>query len=597
MTEEPELPAAAPAADAEAAPDREPLDPAAPEAPRPGLRLGRFDYRVLVLLTLVGFLLRLLSPIMPDFVTSPTSWPPVRAWGLGHPFQSPNGYIFDEVYFAQDACRDIKGIDYLDPEPPLSKLFIAAGIEISGLWLHYDRGADIKPHTVTTDTSGSTTTTTVGGVCESQGTLPGFGTWGWRFTSLILGSLLIPLIYLLALHLWPDRFFATSAAILMSFDGMSFVQSRIGMIDVVAVFLLLLTYIQFHRHQAATTRRRFITSGLLLSLLIGLSVSAKWVTLSAWGTMLVFLVGGWLLRHVAVTGGGGWQLGGWGPDTLGAIRGSRVFRIGFYTATFLAIPFLVYMLASARYVGIAHAIPTPPQANPCGSGGTYNSQPALNLEPGHLTFHPGEWAHQVVLHDRWAYYYHKCLTASHGYGSQWWTWPLLLRPVAYYYQDNLGFDGLTHAPLRAEVFNLGNPAIWWFAIPCMVYCAAVAYRERRYAPAFIVLAFASAWLPFSGVPRVMFLYHMFGSLSFMMLAVAYSLARLRQNFALRLRLGGVHLPVLTGTHLAFAYLGLVLLIFVYFYPLWTGAYLTGDAWTHRMWLQLPDFLVTKISWI
>jgi dolichyl-phosphate-mannose-protein mannosyltransferase len=248
-------------------------------------------------------------------------------------------------------------------------------------------------------------------------------------------------------------------------------------------------------------------------------------------------------------------------------------------------------------VNISHAIPTPPTTNPCGSGGTYYSHPALDLNLRHPVVNPPEWVNQVYLHDRWAYYYHKCLTASHGYGSQWWTWPLLLRPVAYYYQDNLGFDSLKHEPLRAEVFNLGNPAIWWFAIPCMVYCAVVAYRERRYAPAFIVLAFASAWLPFSGVPRVMFLYHMFGSLSFMMLAVAYALARLRRSFVLGLDFAGLRLPALTGKHLALAYLGLVLLTFAYFYPLWTGAYLTGDSWTHRMWFQVPDFLVTKISWI
>ncbi|HEV1998185.1 MAG TPA: hypothetical protein VGR61_08665, partial [Candidatus Dormibacteraeota bacterium] len=88
-------------------------------------RLQRRDVQVIFAITAFAFFLRLLSPVMPDFATHPLRWPPVRVLGLGHPYQSPNGYIFDEVYFAQDACRDLVGMDYLDPEPPLAKLVIA----------------------------------------------------------------------------------------------------------------------------------------------------------------------------------------------------------------------------------------------------------------------------------------------------------------------------------------------------------------------------------------------------------------------------------------------------------------------------------------
>ncbi|MDP9325567.1 MAG: hypothetical protein M3O87_03415, partial [Candidatus Dormibacteraeota bacterium] len=114
-------------------------------------RLNRLDLKLLVGLVVVAFLLRILSPIFPDFVTNPTSWPPVRAWGLGHPFQAPNGYIFDEVYFAQDACKDLVGKDYYDPEPPLAKLFIAGGMVLGGTWMHYDKGYH---HEVTVDSNG-----------------------------------------------------------------------------------------------------------------------------------------------------------------------------------------------------------------------------------------------------------------------------------------------------------------------------------------------------------------------------------------------------------------------------------------------------------
>jgi dolichyl-phosphate-mannose--protein O-mannosyl transferase len=157
--------------------------------------------------------------------------------------------------------------------------------------------------------------------------------------------------------------------------------------------------------------------------------------------------------------------------------------------------------------------------------------------------------------------------------------------------------------VREEVFNLGNPAIWWAAIPAILYCVYAAIRRREYAPLFIAIAFFAAWLPFSRVTRVMFLYHMFGSLPLMILAVAYASTRLRR-WVLRRRRDGSRLLGLTGRHIALAYLGTVLLTFIFFYPLWSALPITSESWTQRIWLNLPAenrFLHiqpdTRISWI
>ena len=482
---------------------------AADAPPASAARLGVRDYRVILAITAVAFLFRLLSPILPDFATHPGSWPPVRVMGLGHPFQAPNGYIFDEVYFAQDACKDLVGMDYFDPEPPLAKLVIAAGIVVGGTWMHYDRGYH---HQVTT-TGGASHDNT----CEAAGTLPGFGTWGWRLASLVFGTALVPLIYLLALRIRPDRFFATAAALLMTFDGMAFVQARIGMIDAVALALLLLAYVVFHFHLGARSNRGWWVTAILLGLCLGLAVSAKWTTLAAWGTMLVVLVGGWVLRKDA-------RLRSLRPSPARVGPQDAIARPIVYLLILVALPVVVYVVSYFRYNTIPHCstvssvthLETPvicPTAHP--------APLALRLSPvdlgGARVWVPagldlGRYLHQIQVHDQWAYDYHAHLTATHPYGSKWYTWPLLLRPVAYYYQDGLGTDSLTHSPLREEVFNLGNPAIWWASIPALVYCAVVAIRRRTYASIFIVIAFAAAWLPFSRVTRVMFLYHMFGSL-------------------------------------------------------------------------------------
>jgi hypothetical protein len=117
-------------------------------------------------LTVVAGVLRLFSPILPDFFVHPSSGPwltncvsntpidpqgdPGTICGLAYPFNRgypdangvlspPGGQVFDEVYFPVDAYDDVKGIEqchpttslcrynYFDPEPPLAKEIIAAG--------------------------------------------------------------------------------------------------------------------------------------------------------------------------------------------------------------------------------------------------------------------------------------------------------------------------------------------------------------------------------------------------------------------------------------------------------------------------------------
>jgi hypothetical protein len=317
--------------------------------------------------------------------------------------------------------------------------------------------------------------------------------------------------------------------------------------------------------------------------------------------MVTVLVAGWLLTRVRFENGTGWSLGleRWREPSAVGPR-DRLVRAYVYLLFLTVIPGAVYTLSYFRYNTIPHCTTTSATGLEVPTGCQPGAEPQPPLRLARLGpvwvptgLDPGGYIHQLIVHDQWAYDYHAHLTATHTYGSAWYSWPFLLRPVAYYYQDNLGHATGTGATLRAEVFNLGNPAIWWFSIPCLIYCAAVAVRQRNFTAAFIVVALLTAWLPFSRVSRVLFLYHMFGGLSFMMLAVAFTLSRIRP-MRLRLEVGGLRSPEMTGTHLAVAYLGLVAVVFIFFYPLWTALPLTGDGWTQRIWFNLPDL---KINWI
>ncbi|HEX6548267.1 MAG TPA: phospholipid carrier-dependent glycosyltransferase [Candidatus Dormibacteraeota bacterium] len=510
------------------------------------LELERRDLYIAGALLAAAFVLRFFSPLMPDFLAHPQTGglinncvqsTPVDAQGdlgtlcgLSYPFQRgyktttgqlapPEGEIFDEIYFGVFAHDDLKGISYFDPEPPLSKEFIAAG---EWLWGWYKA--------------------TFLGYHGSYADL-GFDTFGWRIAACVFGSFCPPMMFLLGRKLLPaDPFFALAAGVLTCFDGMFFVQSRIGMIDIFPIFLILLTYFVFLVHWRSRGHRDSLLTLFLLGVCAGLAVSAKWISLAALGTIGFFLLARWVRAHVDLTVGT-WEWGkGEGPSIPGGVSFGTYLPAAI--VALLVLPAAIYVASWFPFFlrGQFHGL-------------------------GDL------WKYQVD-----SYVYHATLTAGHPYGSKWYSWPFLYRPVAYYFENqSLGFDQVTHEPLVAWMVNLGNPWIWWSSLPSLVFVAWVTFKERSFAAALITMGFVAQYLPWSRITRVVFLYHMFGGLIFMVLAVAFALNRLSKTGGIVVGLGEGSAFAITGRHLAYAHLVIAVLLFGYFYPLWTALPMSGHA--------------------
>ena len=453
----------------------------------------------------------------------------------GDPLSPPEGEIFDEIYFGVFAHNDLKGINYFDPEPPLAKLIIASGEWSYGWWRH-----------------------NIDGVAGNPADL-GFNPFGWRIMSCVFGTLVVPLIYLLALRLWRNRWFAVTAAVLVTFDGMFFIQSRIGMIDIFAVFFILLAYFTFHVHLDSRGPRDSIVTLLLTGVTVGLAVSAKWISLAAVSVMLFVLFMRVLRRLVTVrlrtSDTSTWV---WGREEAAgpALPGGAwwpAYGVGLLLA-FVAIPIAIYLASWIPF-----------------------------FQRGQFHGFADLWKYQVD-----SYTYHAHLTATHPYGSPWYSWPFLYRPVAYYFENaGLGIDAVSGQALVAGMVNLGNPWIWWTSIPCVLLLPYFVFKHRSYAAALIAMGFITQFLPWSLISRVIFLYHMFAGLPFMILALAFCVAKLaEQRFDLQLgsrSLVGVRLWPLLVVHLAVA-----VLFFIYFYPVWTGLPIGADAYLGgfghgRMW--------------
>src|SRR5262249_29385485 len=113
-------------------------------------------------------------------------------------------------------------------------------------------------------------------------------------------------------------------------------------------------------------------------------------------------------------------------------------------------------------------------------GSHYILTPAQGFLPGPLARCLAGWMHSLprrqfhhladlIEYQRQAYVYHATLIAGHPYGSPWFSWPFLYRPVAYYYEyQGLGTDLFSGHSLVAGIVNLGNPIIWWASIPAVL---------------------------------------------------------------------------------------------------------------------------------
>ena len=111
----------------------------------------------------------------------------------------------------------------------------------------------------------------------------GSNPFAWRLPGVIAGALLAGLLYLLARILFRRRSVALLAGAFGLFDGMMFVQSRIGMNDVYVGLFIVAAYTLFAALWMGMLRGRwaFWIAMPIVGVLLGLGLSAKWVALYA----------------------------------------------------------------------------------------------------------------------------------------------------------------------------------------------------------------------------------------------------------------------------------------------------------------------------
>jgi len=132
----------------------------------------------------------------------------------------PNEKIFDEIYFARAGEEYLtKKAIYESTHPPLTKLLVTLSMTLFG---------GMHAHTL--------------------GDTP----YGWRFLDVLFGAFVVVLLYVFAKRVTGSTVFAAIASLLLVFDGMHFVQSRIATPEGFVVFFSLAAVYAFYRFWIAS---------------------------------------------------------------------------------------------------------------------------------------------------------------------------------------------------------------------------------------------------------------------------------------------------------------------------------------------------------
>lgn len=157
--------------------------------------------------------------------------------------------------------------------------------------------------------------------------------------------------------------------------------------------------------------------------------------------------------------------------------------------------------------------------------------------------------------------FHSGVKETHPYASRWWSWMYLARPVWFYYQ-NMNDKIL-------GIIALGNPLIWWPAIPVFLYSIYCTIKNR-YLPLVIpIISFLFYYLSWMAISRLQFQYYTFLALPFYFMILAFFWQKIWQKYP----------------WLGWLYLILIIATFVFFYPVLTAYPISQDHFNLLIWFR------------
>lgn len=411
----------------------------------------------------------------------------------------------------------------------------------------------------------------------------GYNPFGWRFASAIAGIICIILIIRVARRLTGSTLLGGIAGVLLICDGVSHVMARTALLDVFQEMFVLGAFATLLCDRAQVRKRLAAAAaglggapgadtpwGIKLGfrwwrfatgVLLGCATAVKWsgiYWIAFFGVLSVI----WDILARREFGVRRPLLGMLRRDALPSLWSYVVIGLGTYVASWWA--WFASESAWARHVYAADSLDWHGQNGLKAIGGLF-----------HNSFWQWTWNmlsfHSTLLTPGAPGAGNSDPGARHPWESKPWVWPMSLRPVLYYVQDN---GSQCQGDCQARIFLAGTPAMWFIALPILGWALwkMIGRLDWRYAA--VVVAYAAGYVPwFTNLDRQMYFFYATALAPFLILGIVLVLGDILGSR----RLGTERRLLAYG--IVAAYVGIVVANFIWMYPILNGYLITNARLT------------------
>lgn len=311
----------------------------------------------------------------------------------------------------------------------------------------------------------------------------GKNSFGWRFSSVIFGCLVVLVTAKISEELFENKPLALLSAFLISLDGLLFVMSRIAMNDVHVTFFILLSIWQYIRYVKTDRKNKKVI--LYSSIAAGFAIGSKWS-----GAFAIAYIGINEFVYTVKTFFNTKLKNRWENKNLYFVKNQFFLLV----VSCLVIPAILYL-------------------------GSYSQMFLLGKDFHHLVeMHKNTWWYQTNL------------TAQHPAQSKPLEWFLNTKPV----WISVAYTGTN---LRGDIYAIGNIALFWLGdIAIFATIAALLWQKIKKKILFkkfeikmlslLLFAYGLVWLPWQLSPRIMFFYHYLPAVPLLTINLAYWISKL-----------------------------------------------------------------------
>lgn len=451
-----------------------------------------------------------------------------------------NSLYFDEIYHARSAYEYVNGIDCFEwSHPPLGKLIMAFPLLIFGY----------SPFTV-------------------------------RLMGNLAGILLIPVMYILCKKIFKNRIYALLGALLMMFDNMHFAHTRIALVDGFEVLFILLSvlfmvdYLSTKKTDSFKRKTKYL---LLSGTFIGCAIATKWnAGYAAIGLAIVFFIHlakeynfsikSFIKKYINLN------------NILKYLFAFIIIPLCLYYLFFLyfnkniaGILLTIYLIAililllvmfikyliKDKYMGKLFLV--------CVI--SFIIIPVVIYILSYVLFPNVAYYDKtlagIIDQTKLMYDYHSGLDATHPFSSTWYSWPIMYKPVWIYSGDVINNT-------RETIVDIGNPAIWWFGIVSFVYLVISVFKKNK-ENLFVLIFILSTLVPYIFIGRIMFMYHYFIVLPFVMMSIVAFIKWITEKYK--------------TNKVYWLYVAVVVVLFFVFYPVTSGMRVAEDYIESLKWFS------------